>query len=204
MNFKSLVVAAALVASPFAASAMSFDVGEVGCGFIACASIEDIRVSNGGVNNDLTSNVRGGPLDVDPSGLSVQWQGVANSFGSVRFDIFSSAGSPTFDLTFSSSTAGGGTTIERFRVEGNGRVESDVESVAGGAVNYLIDTFDFVERDDVVGTRIAIDFSQSGGTGPTEFGVTISSVPVPAGVLLMGTALAGFGVMRRKAKRAAA
>ena len=32
--------------------------------------------------------------------------------------------------------------------------------------------------------------------------VITSPVPVPAGVLLMGTALAGFGVMRRRKKRA--
>lgn len=33
--------------------------------------------------------------------------------------------------------------------------------------------------------------------------IRATPVPVPAGILLMGTALAGFGIMRRKAKRAA-
>ena len=32
---------------------------------------------------------------------------------------------------------------------------------------------------------------------------TVSAIPLPAGLMLMGTALAGFGVMRRKAKKAA-
>jgi hypothetical protein len=32
--------------------------------------------------------------------------------------------------------------------------------------------------------------------------VTVSAVPLPAGVLMMGTALAGFGVMRRRKKAA--
>lgn len=47
-----------------------------------------------------------------------------------------------------------------------------------------------------------------GGNTPEFLIAAISStpftpVPLPAGVLLMGTALAGFGVMRRKQKRAA-
>lgn len=49
---------------------------------------------------------------------------------------------------------------------------------------------------------LVIDWS--GFSGPSlDVNVQVNQVPLPAGVLLMGTALAGFGVMRRRKKQAA-
>lgn len=49
-----------------------------------------------------------------------------------------------------------------------------------------------------------LDFTSQGGNARASFSsTTVAAVPVPAGILLMGTALAGFGVMRRKSKKAA-
>ena len=46
-------------------------------------------------------------------------------------------------------------------------------------------------------------FTTQGSNATASFSSTTTAVPIPAGILLMGTALAGFGVVRRKAKKAA-
>lgn len=51
-------------------------------------------------------------------------------------------------------------------------------------------------------TNGVLQFTTQAGTGVVSFSTTTSTVPLPAGVLLMGTALAGFGVMRRRKKAA--
>ena len=57
---------------------------------------------------------------------------------------------------------------------------------AAGETKYLIASWTDVSRDK----------------SNFDLRVEATPVPVPAGILLMGTALAGFGVMRRKAKKA--
>lgn len=61
--------------------------------------------------------------------------------------------------------------------------------LAAGATDTLVLSFDGVQ--EFKGARPDIDFF-------------VSTVPVPAGALLMGTALAGFGVASRRKKRKAA
>jgi len=67
------------------------------------------------------------------------------------------------------------------------------ETISAGSSAFLRLTF----GDVFDGSSI------NGGTTPSaqiDFTVTATPVPVPAGLLLMGTALAGFGVMRRRKK----
>ena len=45
-------------------------------------------------------------------------------------------------------------------------------------------------------------FTTQGANATASFSSTTTAVPLPAGILLMGTALAGFGVMRRRKKAA--
>lgn len=53
--------------------------------------------------------------------------------------------------------------------------------------------------DDTLGS---LSFTAQGNTVEVSFSTTTTAVPVPAGILLMGTALAGFGVMRRRKQAA--
>lgn len=58
-----------------------------------------------------------------------------------------------------------------------------------------------VEITDVLFTTVVFD---SGSSNAFEFAnLTTTPVPLPAGMLLMGTALAGFAVMRRRKSKAA-
>mmetsp|Transcript_8748 Transcript_8748/g.19436 ORF Transcript_8748/g.19436 Transcript_8748/m.19436 type:complete len:154 (+) Transcript_8748:134-595(+) len=55
--------------------------------------------------------------------------------------------------------------------------------------------------DDTAGLLV---FTTQGINAIASFSTTTTTVPLPAGVLLMGTALAGFGVMRRRKDKKAA
>ena len=66
---------------------------------------------------------------------------------------------------------------------------------------FLMDGFE--QTDGFVSFSTEVGENNEDLVARATFSVN-AQVPLPAGVLLMGTALAGFGVMRRKAKKAAA
>lgn len=86
--------------------------------------------------------------------------------------------------------------------DANGVVASAAQGeTAGGFIEFVL----AAGTDDT----LVLDFgtpSASGSLLPDiDFLVSaeLAPIPVPAGILLMGTALAGFGVIRRKARKAA-
>lgn len=185
MNFKTTLGAAAIaMAAPFAASAAVVETcdanGSLGGNF---------DIANGdSYNCDFTVEA-----PADPSS------------GSVRLDFFSnvipaSAVAATVNLglfgdTFTTAT------LEWFDEPGD---------VSLGSVNLADLGFGF---SGSLGTNFAgpaqddqyVVLSWTGFSGEfLDVNISVSQVPVPAGILLMGTALAGFGVARRRKDKKAA
>ncbi|WP_298921724.1 THxN family PEP-CTERM protein [uncultured Roseobacter sp.] len=77
------------------------------------------------------------------------------------------------------------------------------EAFSLGGVDYVFQVLGFSTDG---GSTIVTDFlTQENSNNPAQLYATftaVSQVPLPAGMLLMGTALAGFGVMRRRKKAA--
>lgn len=71
---------------------------------------------------------------------------------------------------------------------------------AGGFIEFVL----AAGADDTLVVDFGTPVSSGSLLPDVDFLVSATPVPVPAGILLMGTALAGFGVMRRKAKKVAA
>ncbi len=86
--------------------------------------------------------------------------------------------------------------------DANGVVaEAEQGGQAGGFIEFVL----AAGTDDTLVLDFGTPVSNVDGLLPDiDFLVSATPVPVPAGILLMGTALAGFGVMRRKAKKVAA
>lgn len=118
---------------------------------------------------------------------------------STRFN-FSGIGSSSesFDIT-----------TNGFAVLGTGNVVFDTDYTKA---ELTIDghVFDLLTASGVV--KIAVtdpitvttNFVSTVGGSTFDFALKVTPVPVPAGILLMGTALAGFGVMRRRKDKKAA
>ena len=68
--------------------------------------------------------------------------------------------------------------------------------VANGGEDDLVSTT-FTDPGSLT-QLLTISWAEAPADSTFDGAVSISSVPVPAGLLLMGTALAGFGVLRRK------
>ena len=68
--------------------------------------------------------------------------------------------------------------------------------VADGGEDELVSTT-FADPGSLT-QLLTISWVEAPADSTFDGAVSISSVPVPAGLLLMGTALAGFGVLRRK------
>ena len=81
-----------------------------------------------------------------------------------------------------------------------GNVTSAAQAASsGGNLSFILGA----GASDTLNLTFGIVVASNGLEPDLDFLVTTAPVPVPAGILLMGTALAGFGVMRRKAKKAA-
>lgn len=84
---------------------------------------------------------------------------------------------------------------------------SSFSNIVGGTVGPLfsfnaLGTITGVGFDPTPGSLTFTSQQNQPNQVTVSFSSTTSAVPLPAGVLLMGTALAGFGVMRRRRKAA--
>lgn len=205
MKFQSLTAAAVLALAPVLAHAASVT--------------PDVTVAGSTTTYDygtLAGNLTapGGDSDwVSDTSLEIS----SSPIFAFEFDVTPEFGSLTQEVTNNSPTrsrdrAGSGET--QLTVFGNSNAEYtlsfngvDLTTVgdgdtnefqlfiaAGQTANLVWTWSDLVPGD---GTP-----PNPGDTGQVSTNLGVSEVPVPAGVLLMGTALAGFGVMRRKAKKA--
>lgn len=75
---------------------------------------------------------------------------------------------------------------------------ADGKIVAGGGDGEVVTT-SFVDPGSLTQT-LSVTWTDAPADSGFDGAVVISAVPVPAGLLLMGTALAGFGALRRKQK----
>lgn len=180
MNLKTLLVAGVIaIASPIAAAAATL-------------------VPGGTINN--LSNA---PLDFNQD-----------------FDINTTAGSLNFtirnDTAFAQVFSVAGGTVQQQSATFDGDTvlawaTGDSDTVAGGAgiltgLGPILTVIAAGTSEILTLTYTTVtDIEGDIGIGKTnvDFTVTATPVPVPAGILLMGTALAGFGVMRRRKKKAA-
>ena len=173
MNYKSLMVAAVLAATPLTASATIVF------------------------------------IDNDPLGLTPTTITNGNSY---NFDVV--YGDGEFNHTFTSGVDGTGTAtvsligsvfigfsdLVASWLSTDGLTVYNTVDVTSAGIHEL--TTEFAAPDDL--TQILnLTWDNSDKSVPAQLkfdgDVTISAVPVPAGLLLMGTALAGLGLTRRKA-----
>lgn len=119
------------------------------------------------------------------------------------------AGEFSIDLSFLNDQPQDGVTIAAGLTSLLGTVSNLVlEITSPGAIaqvyNLSNDTPQKIQLIPTQGSTIEFTLSGTSASGINgalpDLNLTISAVPLPAGVLLMGTALAGFGVMRRRRK----
>lgn len=173
MNLKSLLTAVAVSA------AMAVP---------ASAAVEDI-VDAGG---DSTPFPYVGTLTLDFDAADT----AAFDDTSARFNFSGTAGSTdTVDVNVLNSTVlSFGNLVTQFEyTTALVHVDGTTIDLLGGQANLFIPV--------TVSNPITLTFDLV-GTGTFDFQLRATPVPVPAGILLMGTALAGFGVMRRRKKAA--
>lgn len=130
--------------------------------------------------------------------------------GSVQLDFVASS-TPAAGVAFNTNLSGGNSldsaTVAWWEASSDGTLLSLIESVdanLNGGATSLATLFDGDAPDyqSVVFTWAGFDSTGTGLPLDIQVQVVPSAVPVPAGILLMGTALAGFGVMRRRKKAA--
>lgn len=170
MKIKTLAIAATLAVAPFAANALT-----------------------------VIGDTETGPFDLGACG-DVHYIG----------DIVGTGGAGTRSITFTACT-----------VPSGGMAEASITDVVAGTFSNLAAGWsagDMVQVTDATGTLLTanlfdlfttftaatnpqmLTFTWDGSVKDASFDYNVStSVPVPAGFLLMGTALAGLGLARRKA-----
>lgn len=191
MNFKSILIGAAFaIAAPFAASA---------------STVVDICDDSG--VQDVFPVIPTGDHDI----FNCQFNDTTPASGMFAYEF---EGNPTpisafatnIQLRSASGDISGVTgTLSWWESDGSGNLVSLIDStpliltLGFGFGAELATTFSGPAPD-----YQSVVVSWSGFSGPLlDVNMTVEQVvPLPAGILLMGTALAGFGVMRRRKKAA--
>lgn len=130
-------------------------------------------------------------------------------------ETFSAADSSPFMFTFENSSATNAVvtisaaTILQFdaafftdgasvKWSDNGTVVETAEAISGGGqISFILGA----GMSDTLTLSFGEVVTDNGLRPDIDFFVNATPIPVPAGILLLGTALAGLGVMRRKAKK---
>lgn len=189
MNLKTILAAAAAVALSSMATAS----------FAATCTVGSCSTAD--VDGQFLSNVVG--YDIN----DIVGDGVVNNGDSGDF---------SFSGSFVQDTDGDGVSVAAFLQSATqGAISNlmfNIITPAGLAASYALDPDVFVDivltpsvNPSVITftlTGTATRGSFNGQDPDINLGIGPAPVPVPAGILLMGTALAGFGVMRRRKKAA--
>ena len=189
MKFKTLLTAGFISMAPVAALAVPIN-GVIN--ITGSATTIDLTALAGGAADTV-----GVDVDFDPELGSVE--GASGVFASIAGmdDIVS-----LFDIDFSDAPGDKVWEVDvagtLFRFEANAYHDFDVSAFGQGFLaTGLLKAAGY---DD---TGAVMKFSTQDANVNVSFSST-TAVPVPAGILLMGTALAGFGVMQRRKKKQAA
>ena len=178
MNFKALIAAVAISSAAFTASV---------------ADASTILVRDGG-GDDTTFPTALLTLDPDAVDTAGSFDTTSNRF---QF-IGEESSSDTFMVETTSETV-----LEFGNVVTSADYTKAELTVAGRTIDLLTQGSVFVGVPIASSPfTVTLDFVSTSPAATYDFTLIATKVPVPAGVLLMGTALAGFGVMRRRKKAA--
>jgi len=141
------------------------------------------------------------PMMASAAVVPIENGGTTNvTFGNIyEFDVAIADGGFSHTFVVASDAAGAGEVSLTQLIAGvfEGLTVSWSGGNSGGA-NEVVTT-DFVAPGSLTQT-LDVTWTSTQSSKDFDGAVQISAVPVPAGLLLMGTAMAGFGVLRRKQK----
>lgn len=181
MNFKTMVAAAAVAITPMVANAATF--------------VEDGGTYSIGPGDEFFG-------DVEKAKTIDFW---SVKFESTTDPLDSNASATIGDVTFKQFTD---LTLWWISASDWDGTEANLAAAAANALDsvaitplltQLSTTF---ESPDDMDQYLVVTWSSATKKAAFDIEITTSPIPLPAGVLLMGTALAGFGVMRRRKKAA--
>ncbi len=163
--------------------------GPTGTGSSVVGTVTEVAVLDGSVVSGFgrvnTTQTAGAKNWLDSNDtLGIRWDATLASGESFRQVAFSLSDAADQGAELSIST--GGSTLETFVGQGNGTVDWIVITFGSDVTSATIELANMVRLDDGFGIDDA----------------TIAAVPLPAGLLLLGTALGGLGVARRRRKSA--
>lgn len=144
------------------------------------------------IANGVGSDTAGVDVDFDPNTGDV-------TSATGAFTALAGSTADLFDIDFSAAVPAAVWTVGNFTFSATSYADFGTFGATQGFTAYGILTDITGTLDDTDATLL---FSTQGNNALISFSTTTVSVPVPAGMLLMGTALAGFGVMRRRKKAA--
>ena len=198
MNLKTLIAAAAIVMAPITASAMTINFGQLDItGFAETRDLTD-AVAGDVIAGGQAADQAGIDVDFlnDDKGVVVNATGIFALEGIMLNDI---ADMTDIDFSAAPSTI---YTVGIFTFTGQEYIAfSQVEATIDTAGSKSFTVAGVLTGGDYDPTDAYMSFTTQNSEVSVSFSTT-TTVPLPAGVLLMGTALAGFGVMRRRKQRA--